>query len=437
MLELGFTERIVTPPAGIWLGGFASRTEPAKGIRDDLRAQIIWLRDSERDNDYVMIVLDQVGITRGWTDALQVRLRERWGLQEEQVLVHWTHSHCAPLYRDPTPGFEQAVFPADYFAELIGVVVEACGDARADLESVSFRYGSGSCDMAVSRRLIVDGQNTFAANPFGTVDHDVPVVEVRRADDSRKLVLFSYACHPTMTNDLYVSAEYPGVARRVLEARLPGAHAVFMQGCGADAIVGVMSSEKERYQLPDQWADMEAAGRQLAWKVLLTLAHRMEPLSGDSMCAITHSVYPTFEHHPTRAELEARASDGDHPGDIRWARWQLTRFSYPEEPVWPAHVEARLHGLRIGDLYLVAHPGEVTAAYGLRLKERHPQHRLMTLAYSHAQIGYIPRRSMYDEGGYEVDAWRTWGYPSRWNRSIEQQFESAAELILSELSARC
>jgi neutral ceramidase len=44
MMELGFAETTVTPPAGTWLGGFSSRTEPAQGVRDDLRAQVMWLR---------------------------------------------------------------------------------------------------------------------------------------------------------------------------------------------------------------------------------------------------------------------------------------------------------------------------------------------------------------------------------------------------------
>src|SRR5690606_23342194 len=140
------------------------------------------------------------------------------------------------------------VYPAAYFAELLDSVVEICRAAEADLEQVTLSYGSGSSDLAVSRRLIVDGQNLFAANPFGVVDHEVSVIAVHRSDGSCKLVMFSYACHPTMTNNLQISAEFPGVARRVIEDRLQesGARAVFMQGCAADAVVGVHSSEKIR-----------------------------------------------------------------------------------------------------------------------------------------------------------------------------------------------
>lgn len=437
MLQLGYGEQIVTPPVGTWLGGFSSRTEPSVGVRDDLRAQVAWLRGAgdggqgQGEHEVVLVVLDQVGITREWTDALQARLRERWDLRDDQVLVHWTHTHCAPLYREPTPGFEQATYPAAYFAGLVDSVVEACAAARADLQPVTFAYGTGESDLAVSRRLIVDGQNLFAANPYGVVDREVPVLAAYREDGSCKLVLFSYAAHPTMTNGLYISAEYPGVARRVIESRLEGgARAMFLQGCAADAIVGVHRNEKERYMLPDQWEDIEAAGRSLAWKVLLVMAHKLEPVSGDTLASYTQSCYPGFERFPSRSELEARA-EGDHPGDARWARYQLARTA--GEPAWPTQIEARLHGLRLGDVYVMGHPGEVVAAYGLRLKERHARLRLVTLAYCHAQVGYIPRRAMYDEGGYEVDAWRTWGYPSRWHRGIEQLFEATAEDVLARL----
>ncbi|WP_127583604.1 hypothetical protein [Paenibacillus koleovorans] len=431
MLRLGFAERAVSPEAGIWLGGFSNRTEPAQGVRDDLLAQVIWLQ-TDSSCEHVLVVLDQVGVTREWTDRLEQRMGERWGLGSGQVLVHWTHTHCAPLYREPTPGFEHAGYPAAYWDALLEAVMETSEEARGDLEPVSLTYGSGTCELAVSRRLIVDGANQFAANPYGTADHDLPVLAAHREDGSRKLVLFSYACHPTMTNGLFVSAEFPGVARRVVASRLPdaGVKTVFLQGCAADAVVGVHNSEKERYQLPDQWEDVEAAGRYLAWKVLLVLGHRMEPIESDALASFTLSCYPGFERFPDRRELEERAA-GDHPGDARWARFQLQRF--PGEPEWPSRVEARLHGLRIGDAILLGQPGEVVAAYGLRLKARHPKLRLLTLAYCHAQIGYIPRRSMYDEGGYEVDAWRTWGYPSRWERGIEQLFEAAADTIVARL----
>ncbi|MFC5650585.1 hypothetical protein ACFPYJ_15920 [Paenibacillus solisilvae] len=429
-MNLGYSERIVTPPVGIWLGGFSSRTEPSQGVRDDLRAQVVWMQNLEFE--HVLIVLDQVGITRGWTDDLQARLLEIWGLEADQVLVHWTHTHCAPLYREPTPGFEHAAYSPEYFHGLMEDVIEACESARADLEPVSYSFGSGKCDLAVSRRLILNGVDHFAANPFGTVDHDLPVLAAARQDGSHKLILFSYSGHPTMTNDLFCSAEYPGVARRVIEARVQGARAMFLQGCGADAVIGVHSSEKERYLLSDQREDIEAAGRNLAWKVMLTLTHRMEPVLGGALSSFILSCYPSFEHYPNRAELKARAS-GNHPGDVRWANYQLSRFL--EEPDWPLTVEARIHGLRIGDVYLLGQPGEVTAAYGIRLKERHSRMKLITMGYCHAQIGYIPRRSMYDEGGYEVDAWRTWGYPSRWNRDIEQLFESVSEEVLARLQA--
>jgi len=427
-MELGFAEKIVTPPSGIWLGGFSSRTKPSQGVRDDLRAQVAWMQNSEFM--HVLIALDQVGITQSWTNALQKILYDTWGLSADQVLVHWTHTHCAPLYREPTPGFEHAEFSQEYFDVLLDDVVETCRMAKENLEPVTFSFGSGSCDLAISRRLIIDGVNQFAANPFGAVDHQVPVLAAFRPDGSCKLVLFSYACHPTMTNDLYYSAEYPGVARKIIESRISGVRTMFLQGCGADAVIGVHSSEKERYLLEDQWEDMEAAGRSLGWKVLLILAHKMEPVTGEMLMSFTITNNLSFEHYPNRSELEQRAC-GTHPGDVRWARYQLQRNQ--EEPVWPRDVKARFYGLRIGDVYLLGLPGEVTSGYGLRLKERHPRMKLIILGYCHSQIGYIPRRSMYDEGGYEVDAWRTWGYPSRWDRNIEQIFESSSETVLSHL----
>ena len=83
---------------------------------------------------------------------------------------------------------------------------------------------------------------TFAANrrvqftPRGPVDHRVPVLRVDAPARPRAIV-FGYACHNTTLRDDFVEfhGDYAGVAQAELEARHPGATALFVAGCGADA----------------------------------------------------------------------------------------------------------------------------------------------------------------------------------------------------------
>ncbi len=68
------------------------------------------------------------------------------------------------------------------------------------------------------------------------IDHACPVLLVKNAKGAPLALLFGAPCHPTtMSFDNYlISAEYPGEARRALEANLDGAPAMFVQGIGGD-----------------------------------------------------------------------------------------------------------------------------------------------------------------------------------------------------------
>ena len=68
----------------------------------------------------------------------------------------------------------------------------------------------------------------------GPVDHDVPVLQVDRADGALLAVVFGYACHCTVLDCYKFCGDYAGFAQVDLETRHPGAQAMFVAGCGGD-----------------------------------------------------------------------------------------------------------------------------------------------------------------------------------------------------------
>jgi hypothetical protein len=60
----------------------------------------------------------------------------------------------------------------------------------------------------------------------------------------------------------------------------------------------------------------------------------------------------------------------------------------------------------IGDLALVGIPGELFVELGLALKANPFFAKTFVVGYCNDLIGYIPTRSAYAEGGYEVDTAR-------------------------------
>jgi hypothetical protein len=68
------------------------------------------------------------------------------------------------------------------------------------------------------------------------LDPTVNVLEVFDSDGRPKAVLVNYACHPSVLgpDNLDYLADYPGALRRYVEAQIPGALYLFVQGGAGD-----------------------------------------------------------------------------------------------------------------------------------------------------------------------------------------------------------
>jgi neutral ceramidase len=75
--------------------------------------------------------------------------------------------------------------------------------------------------------------------------------------------------------------------------------------------------------------------------------------------------------------------------------------------------------------------------FGLEVKERTAPRRVMTLAYANGRPGYIPHRSAYPAGGYEVDeAYRYYGYPACFAPEAGEAIVATAIDLVAEASTQ-
>ncbi|MBT4815706.1 MAG: hypothetical protein HON70_08415 [Lentisphaerae bacterium] len=61
-----------------------------------------------------------------------------------------------------------------------------------------------------------------------------------------------------------------------------------------------------------------------------------------------------------------------------------------------------LQVLQIGELAIVAVPGELFAALGLRIRHRSPFRHTFIAGLANDEIGYIADRKGYQDGGYQT-----------------------------------
>jgi len=248
----------------------------------------------------------------------------------------------------------------------------------------------------------------FGIKPNGPVDREVPVLRIERADGSLKAVVFGYACHCTTIAGaaLYaVSGDWAGHAQARLEQTYPGATALFITGCGADANPNPRGSMLFAH----------AHGLQLAGAVARALTEPMRPVTGPIHAAFDRAELP-LEKTPGKDFYEAKLKV---PATQRFAQRQLDILARGEALM--TSYPAPLQVLRFGDAFtLVGISGETCVDYSLRLRRELPDERLWVAGYCNDVFAYVPSARILIEGGYEADSsTMSYNLPTRFAPAVE------------------
>jgi neutral ceramidase len=361
--KAGVARAAVTPTESIWMAGYAARTKPSEGVLKDLYVKALALED-ERGATTVILTSDVIGFRRELADAIASRCREKFGLARDRLLLNSSHTHTGPIvgrFKPPAGHEAQEQVVARYTERLLDRAVETVGAAIRGAAPATLHFGQGLAGFAVNRRRDRPGTRNLPA----PVDHDVPVLAVRRPGGELAAVLFGYACHNTTLGQYRISGDYAGFAQEALEKAHPGSHALFVTGCGAD------SNPLPRYQGTDP--ALAHYSVELASMYGKILAIAVDIVLHGKMAAVAGPLRTAFE----RVDVPFQSPPSSYP--------------YP------------VHALRFGSGFkLVALAGEVVVDYSLRLKAQHGWDDTWVAAYSNDMPGYIPSVRVLKEGGYEA-----------------------------------
>ena len=267
----------VTPDYPIRMVGYESRKTESDGIASRLkvRALAIGSDDDSNGGPVVLVAVDNCAVSSKFVDEVATRLNKKAKIPRERFVVCATHTHCAPglssgldfIFGNPLPPAERAHIDR-YTRELTDAIEKVSLDALAARTPASLAWGQGRAGFAANRRVLKDGRWVgFGTNPNGPVDHSLPVLRAIDAAGKVKAVLFGYACHCTTLGGEFnkICAEWTGYACDEIERQSPGATALAIIGCGADA------NPEPRRNLDDAKAHGIAAGREVDRLVKSTL----------------------------------------------------------------------------------------------------------------------------------------------------------------------
>lgn len=412
--QAGTSKVAITPRESMWMSGYAARTKPSEGAVHDLWAKALAIRAPD-GRKALLITLDVVGIDRDLSNRIRDALKQRHGLDRDRIVLSCSHTHCGPVIRTNLLTMyrlddAQRRKIAEYAKRLEQAVVDVAGEAIGHLADARLAWSVGRSDFAVNRRANRERDVPALRDRLalkGPVDHDVPVLRVARPDGSLISVVFGYACHCTVLSFYKFCGDYAGFAQYDIEARHPGATAMFVAGCGADQnpIPRGALSLAERY------------GKQLAGDVEGVLSGPMRPIER-GLSTSYEEIPLAFSHIPTREELEKDTRAANYPvaGRARYllevldARGRIEpTHSYPIE-VW-----------KLDDLTWIFLGGEVVVDYSLRLKRNLGSSHTWVSSYCNDVMAYIPSLRVLKEGGYEgATSMAPYGQPSPWAESVEE-----------------
>jgi hypothetical protein len=409
-MRIGVNKTIISPEFSVDLSGSIATDRKSTGIHDNLFLSVMVIENNEKM--VALVCADIIGFDLVMVQDFKRSIQSRFGFREEEIFFNASHTHSGP--QTLTCMLSLVGKPdASYLAFLRNKLFTAFENAMNDLEEAELYSALTRSNIGISRRLISKGKASFAPNENYPIDDNVTVLKFC-TQKKIKAILFNYACHPSVVNTKYVSADFPGVAKKTVENHF--GHdlvAFFMQGCCGDVRARMIENASFR---PGTWNDVNNFGSLLGQIVIDACESSMHKVEDINIFTAISCIYLPLEEIPEREYYEA-AIQQIGPGKKEWAEKMLKNYNNL--------VSSRsfiIHRISLAkNLMFFGMSGEVCSEYAFYIRQSFAGGFIVTAAYTNGTEGYIPTAKMFIEGGYEPDeSYVYFSFPSRYDSSIEK-----------------
>ncbi len=435
LLRAGTGRRCTNPPPNIAHGGWgAQKHEQAEGIDMDLWTTALALSDGA--TSALLLDLDIQILTNQRADQIRTAVSKATGLPLSHIRASATHTHSGPVpYKSWIEKGYELVEP--WFALVAERSAEAAVEALERLQPAVLRCGRGECRINVNRRAVTSAGEAFLGiNPAGPCDREVLVLQLDTSAGQPIATLFNYACHPTVMGPLnrYITPDYPGAAKRVVEQSV-GGRCLFLQGAAGDQgpVQGFQADTKVYRHL----------GAVLGHEVARIACELAAIPSQNDFREVVPSGAPLGMYRPrfaTRHPAPLRVCDREIPVPLRdglpernlaaeklevWktklreAREQENAEALTEATYMARRADIQLrmaddfggktstgiraHFLTFGEVALIGCNIEPFCEIGLSVKGKSPFPITAMSGYTNGRLAYMSTAEEWSKGGYEVE----------------------------------
>ncbi len=403
----------VTPQPGHAMAGYIARgRETALGTHDPLRATLICLGTGT--GAVAWLCLDAVAVDVGLSTDLRSAVARALAVPADNVVVCASHTHSGPEgWTGPLHPADEGARDAALIGELVAAVDRLARQAAVRPEPVEAHW------------CLVPAPNAGANrhHPDGWHDNRTGILALRAPGGGPvRAMLFDYASHPTVLGpeNLHWSADWPGLARHVLEEALT-ALAGFTGGGQARPIVGFLQgpagdASPRLLRRGRGFTEVARIGAILSGTVLRGLHDDAQPLPNVDAPRVHRGAaelhvrpLPTPEHAARQlaAAQEAWCGQAGTPEapDARIAmtrlegarrQQRLSQVELPETMRLPMTV------VSLGEVAWLHLPVEPFGTLAARIARDSPFTTTRVIGYSDGYFGYVADEAGHEAGTYEA-----------------------------------
>jgi neutral ceramidase len=404
MLQAGTAKTDITPPVGIELTGFISRHQPSIGIHDPLYAKAVVLDDGT--TKLAIVSCDLLALSRDSVKIIRNIITKSTKIPQSNILIACTHTHSGPA----TVFLRNCgTVDRDWVSKLEQLIADTVIRANQELQPASLGYGFGTADINLDRRIL-----KLPEHSPDIVDKSLGVIKIEHITGEPMALILNYTCHPVVMaeSNRHFSADYPGVAAAYLESNYPSDPVVlYLNGACGNINPQIRGGT---------WEEMTKLG-EIVGKAAAAIIDTITTSDTCTTSILSQNIelqlkIPTIEgieyeleSFRTRAaelkESEVIAKKGND-AMIWWAEETLDILKHKKKP---ESIPLEIQVIKLGELVIAAIGGEVFCEIGLNIKQ-HSGKPTFIVGYANHDIGYIPTRKAFEEGGYEVTmAYRYYG----------------------------
>ena len=145
----GYARCEITPKGSVPMGGYGAREGPSVGVHDSLYAKALAFKSQDRE--WVLTVLDLVGLNRSVVERLRKAVRDETGLPCGSLSLSCTHTHSGPqTVEHPVPGMPPLA--EEYLDQVASTLPETVRQAQNNLSPLRMRTAIGRVNRVAANR---------------------------------------------------------------------------------------------------------------------------------------------------------------------------------------------------------------------------------------------------------------------------------------------